>query len=211
MKPNVFITVRERGKLVRRFSDHNVWTDYGRETLRSNISFSTLDPDTGPPVFAPKHIAFGIGGNRSEAPSPAVAAAYPAGFDMYGTDGRQYEHRFPFHPAPIATLERPVRLSGGTNPYGTAPPTDVWLTDVADPNFFISAEQYGVTLNYSWNGATILTYGAFSPLPWSEIGLCASGSSSLSNPFNYVVAYLNFDTLALTSGMDVEIAWKVGF
>lgn len=213
MKPNVFITARERGKLVRRIETHNTWTNYGREVMRKNISAASFDPDVAALAnVGPKYLAFGIGGKgQSGSLLPAVEAAYPAGFDPYGTDGRQYDHKFPYYPGPITMLERPVRLTGGASPYfspfGIG---DVWRTDPTDPNFFLLPEQYGVSLNFSWSGSTTITYGTFTEIPLSEAAVVPSDALG-DTAYQPIIAYLSFDTLLLTPSMEMEVTWKVGF
>jgi hypothetical protein len=138
MKPNVFIFVREKGRLVHYHEGHNVWVDQGREYLTKLITFSSFDPDVpAEPYRAVKHIAFGIGGVYSSgvADLPPMSLAYPAGYDQHATDGHQYNIYFPVQPL-IETLERPIRISGNSQPYNFPPtPTDVWFTQPPPPGF----------------------------------------------------------------------------
>src|SRR5215204_2983307 len=127
MRPNVFITARERGKVIARREGHNVWTDPGRDYLRRVTSLSAQDPDVPVVDTRPKYLQFGVGGKtQSLSIDAAIDAAYPTGEDPYGTNGRQYDHAYPTSPA-ISTLERPIRRTGGTTPYPGAP-SDEWLT-----------------------------------------------------------------------------------
>lgn len=139
MKPNVFISVRKNGRLVDYREGHNVWVDQGREYLAKVITLSSINPDVPIDERGVKHIALGIGGFKQSLPSIADAApmnqAYPAGLDPNGTNGHQYRDDYPINPL-IKTLERPVRISGNSQPYDNPPdPTDVWFTSPPPPGF----------------------------------------------------------------------------
>jgi hypothetical protein len=132
MTPNVFIFLRERGRLVDYREGHNVWVDQGREYLAQSIT------DVSAEERGVKHIAFGIGGYKQRLPTiadaPPMSQAYPAGQDPNGTNGHQYRDDYPINPL-IRTLERPVRISGNSQPYGSADPGDVWFTQPPPPGF----------------------------------------------------------------------------
>jgi hypothetical protein len=83
-----------------------------------------------------KYIGFGIGGNRqAHAIVSPLSDAYPAGFDPQATAGNAYRKEYPIDPL-IETLERPVRISGGSLPYNWPPdPGDVWLVQPPPPSF----------------------------------------------------------------------------
>lgn len=208
MKPNVFIVGRERGKRVYHWEGHNTWTEAGRNYLANLICSNTPLEES-----RLKHIAFGIGSvHQGVALDPAVDAAYPAGFDPHATAGNEYNHRFPLEPL-ISTLERPVRLTGGTNPYDTAAPSDVWLSDPTPPKFLMTLPSPGsVTLRYFLEPGVDIIYAPFTAMPLTEMGLATNAAATdVNTPFNTVVAYVNFDTLMLTSSIEVEVAWEVNF
>lgn len=132
MKPNVFIAVRKNGRVVEQRAGHNVWVKNGREYLARSITEASAEER------GLKHIAFGIGGVKQILPYiadiPPMSVSYPAGYYPAVTNGHQYNHFIPVSPL-IQTLERPVRISGGTNPYGSAAPGDVWFTSPPPPGF----------------------------------------------------------------------------
>jgi len=125
MTPNVFITVRENGRVTARRSGHNTWVDQGREYLAQLVTLGSTEER------GIKHIAFGIGGVKQGMPyiadAPPMSVAYPSGFPPATTNGHQYNHSFPINPL-IETLERPVRISGNSQPYGFPPVGDIWFT-----------------------------------------------------------------------------------
>jgi hypothetical protein len=214
MKPNVFITARDRGKISYRWEGHNVWVERGRQYLAQMLSLSSHNPDV--PVIPSsrlKHIQYGIGGVTQELGSiPAnVNTAYPVGEDPQATDGHSYNHLFPIDPL-ITTLERPVRISGGTNPYDTAPNTDVWLTGTAAPKFLVTVSSSSVSLRYFVSGSSgDIAYAPFTNVPITEAGLTLSGEATPNAPFSPIVAYVNFSPVRITATLDVEFVWTVGF
>ena len=215
MKPNVFIIARDRGKIFYRWEGHNTWTLNGREYLARVMLLNHADPDV--PILPNSHVKymqFGIGGSLASLPliPAAVAAAYPAGFDPNATNGHEYRHDYNFDP-PVSTLERPVRFSGGTNPYASASPTDIWLTNPVQPNFLITQpaiNQMSVRVFLDANAGDI-AYGPFNIVPLTEAGLVVSGQSNTNNAYNLVVSYVNFVTLQFTSTSEVEMEWVVSF
>lgn len=136
MKCNVFIFLRKGGKVVDQRVGHNIWVDNGREYLAKLITLSAFDPDVPYEQRAVKHIAFGIGGAKQNLPSiadaPPMSQAYPVGQDPAASNGHQYNTYYPINPL-IQTLERPVRISGGSQPYSSADPGDVWFTSPPPP------------------------------------------------------------------------------
>ena len=215
MRPNVFITARDRGKVTYRWEGHNTWTLNGREFLASVMALSMYDPDV--PVLPNariKHMQFGIGGSFA---SPgiipaAVDTAYPAGFDPNATTGNEYRHDYNVDPF-ISTLERPVRFSGGTNPYASASPTDVWLTSPVQPNFLITqpAINQMSVLVFLDASAGDIAYGPFTTVPLTEAGLVISSQADMNVAYNQVVSYVNFVTLQLATTTSVEMEWIVSF
>jgi len=215
VNPNVFIRARRDGREVYAWEGHNTWTAHGRQYLAQMVSYSTIGPDV--PIIATsrlKHIAFGIGGKLQTlgAIPGDVATAYPAGFDPNATVGNTYDKDYPIFPL-ISTLERPVRISGGTNPYASAAPTDVWLTPTTAPKFLVTyPTTNSVSLRFFIStGAGDILYAPFTSVPVSEAGLVLSGDANIHAPFNLVAGYVNFSPLLLTSGLEVELAWVVSF
>jgi hypothetical protein len=214
MQHNVFITARERGKIVYQWAGHNTWLLHGRSYLRQMISYSSFDPDVPIiPTSRIKHMGFGIGGkNQNLVGIPgAVATAYPAGSDPNATVGNAYNHNYPILP-PISTLERPVRLSGGSNPYGSAAPTDVWLTPPDPPKFLVTFPSATIAsyLFFISGSAGDISYGSFTLVPISEAILVVSGDANVHTPFNQAITYVNFPPVEITSTIEVEFEWLVG-
>lgn len=211
MKNNVFIKARERGKLAYNWEGHNTWTTFGREYLSDLLAFASYGPDTPLTSERIKHMQFGIGGVQQGSIPGGVATAYPAGFDPNATTGNEYDHTYPTNP-PINTLERPVRLSGGTNPYNTAPGTDVWLTSSSMPKFFVGfPNSTSVSFKYFIRGMDgDISYGSLTQVPVSEAGLVLS-SGNINTAYNSVVAYVDFTPLQITASIEAEVTWIVGF
>jgi hypothetical protein len=211
VKNNVFIKARRDGKLVYNWEGHNTWTMFGREYLTDMLTFASYGPDTALTSARIKYMQFGIGGVQQGVIPGGVATAYPAGFDPHASTGNTYDHTYPVNPL-ISTLERPVRLSGGTNPYNTAPGTDVWLTDPAMPKFFVDfPTDFSVAFKYFIRGMDgDISYGTLTSVPVAEAGLVLS-SGNINSAYNSVVAYVDFEPLDITDEIEAEITWVVGF
>ena len=215
MRHNVNITVRERGKIVASREAHNVWVDNGRQYLTEMVGYSDYTGPTPERVDRIRHMEVGIGGTNQTRADLADAApfstSYPAGFDPNATNGHEYRKEYPIDPL-ISTLERPVRLSGGTNPYATSV-GDTWLIDHPDI-FFTHMSLYEVTAHgFIDCTAGDLIYGPFTSMPMSELGLLTdeSGAVGVSIPYSPVVGYFSFDTILLNSNNFIEIIWRVRF
>jgi hypothetical protein len=211
VKNNVFIKARRRGKLFYQWEGHNVWTDTGRGYLADLLSYTSLGPDTPITSARIKYMQFGIGSVQHGTIPGAVSTAYPAGFDPHATGGDEYNHEYPIAPA-IGTLERPVRISGGTNPYASAAGGDVWLTSTAMPKFFVGAPtDESVSFKYFIRGMDgDIAYTTLTEVPVSEAGLVLS-SGDINEAYNPVVAYIDFEPVIITDEVEAEITWIVGF
>lgn len=212
MKNNVFIRARRRGKLCYNWEGHNVWLDYGREHLANLLSLASFGPDVPVTSERLKYMQFGIGGVQQGAIPGAVDTAYPAGFGPIVTTGNEYDHSYPESPK-ITTLERPVRFSGGTNPYDTAPGTDVWLSDPAMPKFFVQyPTDFSVALKIFIRGMDgDIAYGAIPEVPLAEAGLFLSDADINEAYDNLAVAYIDFEPLTITDEIEAEVTWIVSF
>jgi hypothetical protein len=210
VKNNVFIKARERGKLVYNWEGHNTWTAVGRQHVANLLTLSSFGPDVPLTSARLKYMQFGVGGVLQGAIPAPVIAAYPAGFDPNVTAGNAYDHTYPEAP-PVGTLERPVRLSGGTNPYNTAPGTDVWLTAPAHPKFFVDyPTDFSVSFKYFIRGMDgDISYGALTSVPLAEAGLVLS-SGNINAAYNPAAAYVTFEPLDITSVIEAEVTWIVG-
>jgi len=216
MHANVYISVFEGDRLAHYHEGHNVWVTNGRSYLAKMISLSSYDPDVPFDDRRMKHIGFGIGGNKQALlgviNAPPISTAYPAGSDPNATTGNSYDAGFPENP-PVSTLERPVRITGGTTPYPGAP-GDVWLTRPPPFGFVTITPGPGQVMFRSLVDTTIgeLVYPPFTLIPISEVGLFLNGAE-VNDPFNdgHLVSYHSFGTIAVTTGMKIEISWVVGF
>lgn len=224
MTSNVSILVRERGKIVERRAVHNTWVERGDVFLASSIALSAFGPDIPEREDRIRYLGVGIGGYQQGALIPAaVDTAYPAGSDPFATTGVEYREDFPFiHDSgppvthsPLTTLERPVRITGGSNPYSTAAVSDRWLVDT--PKFFVTH----LTLSELTVHATIdctagdVVYGSFTDVPISEAGLftdeVAVDPLDGTTPFKPLMAYVTFDTISLSASRVLELIWSVRF
>jgi hypothetical protein len=224
VRPNVHIKVREHGKLIETREGHNIWVDHGRQYLAELMTYSAYSPDVFSRVDRVRHIGVGIGGYEQSGGILAVVdTAYPAGSDPFGTVGNAYREDFPFihdygppvtHAA-VTTLERPVRISGGSNPYGSAVVGDRWLVDT--PKFFVSHLTTTELTVHGLIDGTVgdVAYGAFTDVPLSEAALFTDEAgvnpTDGTVPFKPLVAYITFDTITMNSAKQIEFIWSIRF
>lgn len=194
VRQNLVITARERGKIVARREGHNIWLDLGREWLSNLLGYATLSPDVPEEDDRIKYMGVGIGGTRQLALTTANAA--PLTPDYAGTNSQTDTD------ATVTTLERPVRLSGGT---GSPQAGDEWVGTVQTPPDHPLASQTVFTRVFSQGEVNYATYNT---VPLSEIGLFTAGADPefyLNNP----VAYDTFDTISKTSAVELEVEWTI--
>jgi hypothetical protein len=197
VRSNLVLTLRERGKKVTQVVGHNIWLNLGREFIVQLISYSAFGPDTAYRNDRIKFMGVGIGGNKQIAPAIAnntpISTAYPGTNTYVDTD------------ATITSLERPVRVTGGSSGPPYSNPSDVWLGRIQAPPTFPSATE--VTYRRVFSQAEI-SYSPFDVVPLSEIGLFTSAANpSIYN--NSPVAYDTFPTIAVTTAFDLEVAWTI--
>lgn len=198
VRNNLILTVRERGKLVTRREGHNIWLNLGREYLSQLIAYSSFSPVTPERNDRIRYMGLGIGGTRQLALPTANAiplvTAYPGPNSQTDTD------------ANVTSLERPVRISGSSDPYpGQA--LDMWLGQIQAPAVHSTATE--VTFSRLF-GEFDLSYNPFLTVPLSEVMLFTSAADpTLYN--NTGVAYDTFDTISKTSAFQLEVAWTVRF
>jgi len=210
----VLIEHRQLGRLVETRHCHNTWTALGKSYLSQLVSLQIVDSTTViyPQVdYRLRYLGLGIGGNKAWPPAanPQLFAAYPPGYDPNSTVGTVYDCTNPTSP-PISSLERPVRVTGGTTPYATAPNTDVWL--FGPPNFStsfqdISSITFTVVVDCT---AGEVVYSPFTTVTISEAALFNSSAAS-SMAYNVAMAYVNFSPLQINSLSVVTLAWTVRF
>lgn len=198
VKSNLSLTFRDRGKLVARRKGHNIWLNLGREYLASLIAYSSFSPLTTERDDRIRYMGLGVGGTRQLALGTANGAplvtAYPGTNVQVDTDALQ------------TRLERPVRISGSSDPYPGLG-GDVWLGQVAAPATHATATE--VTFKRLFTQVEV-SYSPFLTVPLSEVGLfTAAASVNVYN--NTCVAYDTFDTLSKTNAFELEVAWTVRF
>lgn len=201
VRSNLRLCLRERGKIIAKREGHNIWLNTGREYLAQLMALQSYVPDTPMRNDRIKYMGFGIGGTRQLATalanSPPMSVAYPGTNLQVDTDPT------------LTRLERPVRISGSTtgptDPYSVA---DVWLATIQAPPIQTTATQITFRRIFA---QTEISYGTFSSVPLSEIGLFTSQAQPLGQPYNVPVAYDTFDTLSKTGAFELELDWTVRF
>lgn len=198
---NLFLTLRERGKIVGRREGHNIFLDYGREWLSGLIAYQSFSPDVVEDDRRIRYMGLGIGGVRQFAPefanTPPLtdygpgATSGTGGFSQTDTD-----------PA-LTTLERPVRISGHTGP-GTQP-GDRWLGQVQAPPEHPTPTSTTFYRLFTWEE---ISYAPYLTVPVSEIGLFLSDADP-NFPLNNIVAYDTFDTLGKNTSFELEVSWTL--
>ena len=220
MRENVRIIHRQNGKVIDRRHGHNVFVDTGRQFLAELISLLTQDPDVPERTDRIKHMGFGIGGTLQTNPavsSPPFSTSYPAGSDPNVTTGFEHDDLFPTKPlgsggGRITTLERPVRIAGGSTAYPGAA-GDQWLSTAQSPDFIMTHPVVTTARFHAFfdAGAGDFLFGPFLLMPLSEAGLFTSAATVPGVPFNQLVAYHNFATIVLSPQSELEVIWDVKF
>lgn len=133
MESNVFIRAWMGDELVHDYAGHNIWIDTGREWLADLIPDASLGGTENRRV---RYMGFGVGGIKQNAPTianvPPVSTSYP------GTNLQN--PAFPVSPL-IETMERPVRVTGGSGGAYPVGPPDAWLAQ--PPPFEFSTGRGG--------------------------------------------------------------------
>jgi len=213
VRANVSIKAYERGKLIASREGHNVWVTRGRQYLAEMVTYQDMVP-TPERSDRLRFMGLGIGGaqqNRSDlADAAPLSVSYPVGFDPNATNGHEYRKAYPIDP-PVTTLERPVRITGGANPYASAAPTDEWLLDEGSI-FFTHMSLYEVTVHGLIEGSSHIAYGTFTQVPLSEVALFTDEVTvGKTLPYSTLVGYFSFDTFLFSSSVDLEMVWRVRF
>jgi hypothetical protein len=209
---NVFITARDRGKIVARREGHNVFVQRGHQWLAEVVSCLSFAPETPERNDRLRYMQYGIGGKLQSwqvlADAPPFSVSYPAGSDPNATTGYSYDKTYPTYPL-ISTLERPVRVSGGALPY-PGDPTDVWLVD-APKLYATHPSRYETAIHSRLIGSDgDVVYGGFTSMPLSEMGLLTNEVGvGLATAFSPVMAYYTFDTILMSPTMDIETIWTL--
>lgn len=208
VKSNLKIVARERGKIVAQRDTHNIFLDLGREWLSRLISYQSYNPDTFQRNDRVRYIGFGIGGSRQVAPSVANAAPVGGAGGPYaansaagiGSNNQTDTDRT------VTTLERPVRVLGGSSNY-PGEGTDTWIGQIQAPA--VQGTATSTTFRRIFSGAEI-SYLPFASVPISEAMLF----TSTANPNFYLntgIAYDTFDTVSKTPAISIEVVWTFNF
>jgi hypothetical protein len=203
VKSNLEMTVRERGKVMTRRRGHNIWLNLGREYLAQLIAYTSFSPLTAERNDRVRYMGVGIGGTRQIAPS--IANASPLGGAVPPNAYAGTNAQVDTDPT-VTVLERPVRISGGTDPYPGLV-GDTWLGQVQAPAQHPTATQTTFRRVFS---QLEVSYGTYLTVPLSEIGLFTHAASpGVYN--NTAIAYDTFDTLSKTDAFELEVAWTIRF
>jgi len=211
---NVHLLHYKHGELVEERHGHNTWTETGHVYLAHIMSLTSMGPDVPDRIERLAAVGFGIGGYKqlaAEVDVVPLSVSYPAGADPRGTTGRQYNDRHPLTPL-IETLERPVRISGGTLAYPGSP-ADLWLYDHAGGYFAYTRLGSSIRITTAVV-APHFNYGPFTLMPLSEVGLFLDTASSTGNPYLLpptLVAYHAFDTIFFDGSSILLVTWTVSF
>lgn len=185
MHPKVELIQRdERGRIVDRRLGRNIWVSSGRQWLRDVIRFSSYGPNVVADDRRLRYVGFGIGGSKQ---SSALASSAPMSTDYAGTNVQT-----DVNPG-VTQLERPVRLAAG-----------VYLRQWDVPTFPV---PNCVLLRTTLASADI-TYGGYSVVPLSEIGLYLS-DATVSSGTNTLVAYDTFEPIFKRTGHSIEVVWAI--
>lgn len=220
MEPHVNVEIRvfRHGKLDEVRKGHNVWVERGRQYLAEQVSLTSFGPDVPERDDHLRYLGVGIGGQFSDASAnvPPLSTGYPGGSDPFGTSGNEYREDFPVIMSggsyqPISTLERPVRISGGSTPYPGAG-GDVWLVDT--PNFFVThptTTELAVHARIDGTAGDV-AYAPFTDVPLTEAGLFTDEAGvGINTDFSPLVAYITFGTIFINSSVVLEFIWSVKF
>ncbi len=198
VKSNLFLTMRERGKIVAKREGHNIFLDYGREWMSKLIAFSSFDPDVFENDTRVRFMGFGIGGTRQIAPDFADTAP----LTDYGPIGSFTQTDVD---PTLLRLERPVRVSGTSGP--SSSPSDRWIGQVQAPALHPTPQSTTFRRLFT---STEVSYAPYVSVPLSEVGMFLSDADP-SFKSNNIIAYDTFDTISKTTAFELEVVWTLRF
>jgi len=221
------------GKIFDQRESHNIFVDYGREWISEIIAYDTaLTPFRGDRV---RYVAVGIGGTSQTMPSATIRTAGYAGFaddwdyvgsnlSTGGTGGTGTADPVQTDQDPIVTgLEYPVQMTDQN-----------YYDEVKQPASFPEA---GVVRFTAVLGYSDVSYGSFTTVPISEVGLFSGSATEGVQNTNYppldaaeqrdptgagppyyppvgtrfMIAYNTFSTLNKTNAFVLQIDWELRF
>lgn len=185
-----------------RYEGHNIWLQTGNNWLASLVR-ETGDYGSGPVPQEdnrPKFIGFGLGGYRQTFPINVPAVVWT---DYPGTN-----EEIGYNPK-VRFLERHVRVTGAIGPPVL---TDYWLKLLDGPP--LPTHGTSTSLTYTTIlGLSELSYGPYTNIPLSEIGLYLANSVDPTDDprVNAPLAYHVFDTLQKTDQYEMMVTWTIRF
>lgn len=198
VKSNLRLIARERGKIIARREGHNIFLNLGREWLAQLVAYASFGPPVPERNDRVQYMGVGVGGNRQLALGVAnaspIVTAYPGTNVQTDTDPT------------VTKLERPVRISGSSDPY-PGQGGDVWLSQVTAPTVHPVATQ--TTFQHLFT-QTDVSYSPFLTVPLSEVGLF-TGAANINVYNNTAIAYDTFDTISKTVAFELEVDWTLRF
>lgn len=203
---NLEIDLFDRGKrTLWHQKTHNIVVNTGRQYLAEVITPLTLGAGgsfTRYDDSVVRYVGFGLGGTRQNSPFAGTApynSTYPTG---YAGNNAQDDST-----AAVAILERPARV--------TADP--VFLKEISAPASPVPTTETRFIATF---GPTDLSYGSFTSMPLSEVGLYKSTADPLlpngsagTYPAagGHLIAYDTFDTIQKTGSITIEVRWTWRF
>lgn len=185
---NIAITTRERGKIVGHYASHNIFVSVGLEWLAQLIC--------GEVTSYLNYMGVGIGGTRQTNPMVDVPP-----FDVYPTVGARSQTDTDMN---VTAIERPVCITSAGVPI--TPGSDVWLKAVAPPSHPASNR----TMLTCVFAESEISFGAFSAVPISELGLFTSEKDPLIRT-NQLSAYDTLLPITKTTALELEVRWTIAF
>jgi hypothetical protein len=196
VRANVEIIARERGKIVDRRDEHNIFVNLGREYLADRVHNTSSEWI--------KWMGLGIGSDEQTidiaATYPTLDAAYPG------------QNIFSDSDPTLTVLERPVKLQNGTSNY--------WILETTLSQPIATTAKFV----YTFTETDVNLTGTYPVVPISEAGLYLDGQTQTDNPYTggsspdwigpnrqTVVAYNGFAPISKTPSISVEVRWELRF
>lgn len=203
---NLEIDVFERGKRKPwHQKTHNIVVNTGRQFLAEVITPATLGAGgsfTRYDDSVARYIGFGIGGSRQSSPFASASPysdAYPTGYA--GTNAQTDSD------VTVGIMERPIRVTS----------SPLFMQEIAAPASPVPTTETRFVTTFA---ETDLSYGSFTSVPLSEIGLYKSSADpTLPNgsagaypaAAGHMIAYDTFDTIQKTGVITIEVRWTWRF
>ncbi len=212
MESNVFLKLidPDSDKVVEERESHNIFVNYGRDWIAHLISLATIGPDTYEREDRIRYMAFGIGGQSQLILPATIHATYPGyAQDWGGVGGPTSPLQTDTDPS-VVGLEWPVLVNNTE-----------WYDDISAPATY---PDVGIVRYTSVLGTSEVSFGSYTSVPLSEIGLFTQGITTqpgglTTEPIlygalpvtKYMVAYNTFDTLSKTSAFVLQVDWELRF